>query len=168
MPRAVVLPATTPVSVRTPLEKERLRSLSCLNSAVPTILFKLGIGNSVEGEEVNSISLRTQIRISATRRRYDEAEQGKLRELFGEPHQWKDTLRSVLWTNTNTIVTGFSGGAVFEMPVTRTYDIDVREFIDRLCGGDGEGISPGRLNQMLRTVMALRDISRPLRRVSAP
>ena len=94
-------------------------------AAVPTILFRLGIGNAVEGEEVNSISLRTQIRISATRRRYDEAEQAKLREIFGEPHQWKDTLRSVLWTNTNTIVTGFSGGAVFEMPVTCTYDFDV-------------------------------------------
>jgi Family of unknown function (DUF6084) len=94
-------------------------------AAVPTILFRLGISNAVEGEEVNSISLRTQIRISATRRRYDEAEQAKLRELFGEPHQWKETLRSVLWTNTNTIVTGFSDGATFEMPVTCTYDFDV-------------------------------------------
>ena len=94
-------------------------------AAVPTILFRLGIQNAVEGEEVNSISLRTQIRIAATQRRYDPAEQAKLRELFGEPHQWKDTLRSVLWTNTNTIVPRFSGGAVFEMPVTCTYDFDV-------------------------------------------
>jgi phage terminase large subunit len=31
-------------------------------------------------------------------------------------------------------------------------DIDVREFVDRLCGGEGEGISPGRLNEMLRTL----------------
>ena len=94
-------------------------------AAVPTILFRMGISNAVEGEEVNSISLRSQIRISATQRRYDDAEQEKLRELFGEPHQWKETLRSVLWINTNTIVPGFSGGAVFEMPVTCTYDFDV-------------------------------------------
>ena len=94
-------------------------------AAVPTILFRLGISNAVEGEEVNSISLRTQIRISATRRRYDPPEQAKLRELFGEPHQWKDTLRSVLWTNTSTIVPRFSGGTVFEMPMTCTYDFDV-------------------------------------------
>jgi len=94
-------------------------------AAVPTILFRLGITNAVEGEEVNSISLKTQIRITATQRRYDDAEQGKLRELFGEPHQWKETLRSVLWTNTNTTVPGFSGGAVFEMPMTCTYDFDV-------------------------------------------
>ena len=94
-------------------------------AAVPTILFKLGVRNGVEGEEIDSISLRTQIRIAATQRRYDHTEQGKLRELFGEPHQWKDTLRSLLWTNTDTIVTRFAGGRVFEMPVTCTYDFDV-------------------------------------------
>jgi hypothetical protein len=94
-------------------------------AAVPTILFKLGVQNAVEGEEIDSISLRTQIRIAATQRRYDHTEQGKLRELFGEPHQWKDTLRSLLWTNTDTIVTRFAGGRVFEMPVTCTYDFDV-------------------------------------------
>ncbi len=107
-------------------------------AAVPTILFRLGVQNVVEGEEINSISLRTQIRIAATQRRYDPAEQGKLRELFGEPHQWKDTLRSVLWTNTNTIVTRFSGGGVFEMPVACTYDFDVigTKYFDALEGGE--------------------------------
>ena len=107
-------------------------------AAVPTILFRLGIQNAVEGEEVNSISLRTQIRIAATRRRYDPTEQGKLRELFGEPHQWKDTLRSLLWTNTNTIVPRFSGGSVFEMPVTCTYDFDVvgTKYFAALEGGE--------------------------------
>jgi hypothetical protein len=94
-------------------------------AAVPTILFRLGVQNAVEGEAIDSISLRTQIRIAATQRRYVPDEQVKLRELFGEPHQWKDTLRSLLWTNTNTIVTRFSGGRVFEMPVTCTYDFDV-------------------------------------------
>ena len=94
-------------------------------AAVPTILFRLGIQNSVDGEKVDSISLRTQIRLAATQRRYDPPEQDRLRELFGEPHQWKDTLRSLLWTNTNTIVPRFTGGCVFEMPVTCTYDFDV-------------------------------------------
>jgi hypothetical protein len=94
-------------------------------AAVPTILFRLGITNAVGGEEVNSVSLRSQIRIAATQRRYGTEEQEKLRELFGEPHQWKETLRSLLWTNTDTTVPGFSGGAVFEMPVTCTYDFDV-------------------------------------------
>lgn len=94
-------------------------------AAVPTIAFRLGIANVVDGEDVNSVSLKTQIRIAATQRRYEPEEQGKLRELFGEPHQWKDTLRSFLWTNTNTTVPRFSGSTVFEMPITCTYDFDV-------------------------------------------
>jgi hypothetical protein len=107
-------------------------------AAVPTILFRLGVQNALEGEEINSISLRTQIRIAATQRRYDETEQEKLRELFGESHQWKDTLRSLLWTNTNTIVTRFSGGRVFEMPVACTYDFDVVGTKYFAALGDGE------------------------------
>jgi hypothetical protein len=107
-------------------------------AAVPTILFRLGVQNAVEGEEINSISLRTQIRIAATQRRYDPTEQEKLRELFGEPHQWKDSLRSLLWTNTNTIVTRFSGGRVFEMPVACTYDFDVVGTKYFAALGDGE------------------------------
>ncbi len=107
-------------------------------AAVPTILFRLGVQNAVEGEVIDSISLRTQIRIAATQRRYDQTEQEKLRELFGEPRQWKDTLRSLLWTNTNTIVTRFSGGRVFEMPVACTYDFDVVGTKYFAALGDGE------------------------------
>ena len=36
--------------------------------------------------------------------------------------------------------------------VNRHPDINVREFIDRLCGGDGGGISPDRLSDVLRTL----------------
>jgi hypothetical protein len=107
-------------------------------AAVPTILFRLGVQTAVGGEAIDSISLRTQIRIAATQRRYDQTEQEKLRELFGEPHQWKDTLRSLLWINTNTIVTRFSGGRVFEMPVACTYDFDVVGTKYFAALGDGE------------------------------
>ena len=36
--------------------------------------------------------------------------------------------------------------------VNRHPDVNVREFIDRLCGGDGEGISTERLSDVLRTL----------------
>lgn len=36
--------------------------------------------------------------------------------------------------------------------VNRHPDINVREFIDRLCGGDGGGISTERLSDMIRTL----------------
>ena len=40
--------------------------------------------------------------------------------------------------------------------VNRHPDINVREFIDRLCGGDGGGISPNRLSDVLRTIDELK------------
>jgi hypothetical protein len=36
--------------------------------------------------------------------------------------------------------------------VNRLSDPSVRDFIDRLCGGDGEGISPKRLSDVIRTI----------------
>jgi phage terminase large subunit len=41
--------------------------------------------------------------------------------------------------------------------VNRHPDINVREFIDRLCGGDGGGISPERLSEVLRTLDQLNE-----------
>jgi hypothetical protein len=41
--------------------------------------------------------------------------------------------------------------------INRHPDINVREFIDRLCGGDGGGISPDRLSEVLRTLDQLNE-----------
>jgi hypothetical protein len=93
-------------------------------AAVPSLLFKLRIEN-LEGEPVRSVALNTQIRIAATQRHYEVAEQERLLELFGEPHRWGNTLRSLLWTHTTLQVPPFSGSTVVDMPVTGTYDLEV-------------------------------------------
>ena len=93
-------------------------------AAVPSLLFKLRIEN-LEEEPIHSVALNTQIRIAATQRHYEAAEQERLLELFGEPHRWKDTLRSLLWTHTVLQVPRFSGSTVVDMPVTCTYDLEV-------------------------------------------
>jgi len=93
-------------------------------AAVPSILFKLRIEN-LEEDPIRSVALNTQIRIAATRRHYDPAEQERLLELFGAPGRWKDTLRSLLWTHTVLQVPPFSGSTVVEMPVPCTYDLEV-------------------------------------------
>ena len=93
-------------------------------AAVPSLLFKLRIEN-LEEEPIRSVTLNTQIRISARQRHYDAAEQERLSELFGEPHQWGQTLRSLLWTHTTLQVTPFSGSTVVDMPVPCTYDLEV-------------------------------------------
>jgi hypothetical protein len=93
-------------------------------AAVPSLLFKLRIEN-LEEDPIRSVALNTQIRIAATRRHYDAAEQQRLLELFGEPSRWKDTLRSLLWTHTVLQVPAFSGSTVADMPVSCTYDLEV-------------------------------------------
>jgi len=93
-------------------------------AAVPSLLFKLRIEN-LEEEPIRSVSLNTQVRIAATQRHYDAAEQERLLELFGEPHRWGNTLRSLLWTHTTLQVSPFSGTTVVDMPVPCTYDLEV-------------------------------------------
>jgi hypothetical protein len=93
-------------------------------AAVPSLLFKLRIEN-LEKEPIRSVALNTQIRIAATRRHYDTVEQERLLEVFGEPHRWGSTLRSLLWTHTNLQVPPFSGSTVVDMPVPCTYDLEV-------------------------------------------
>jgi hypothetical protein len=94
-------------------------------AAGPTMLFKLHIGNSVPGEHIHSVMLRVQIRIEVTRRQYDAGAEERLLEVFGEPQRWGETLRSMLWTHTSSIVQHFNDSVVAELPVPCTYDFDV-------------------------------------------
>ena len=94
-------------------------------AASPTMLFKLRVRNAIEGEEIHSIILRAQARIEVTRREYDAATEARLLELFGEPHRWGETLRSLLWTNTSIVVPWFTGSTIADLPVTCTYDFEI-------------------------------------------
>jgi hypothetical protein len=93
-------------------------------AAVPSLLFKLRVEN-LYGEPIRSIALNAQVRIAATQRHYEAAEQERLLEVFGEPSRWGNTLRSLLWTHTVLQVPPFSGSTVVDMPVTCTYDLEV-------------------------------------------
>ncbi|HEY0582407.1 MAG TPA: DUF6084 family protein [Chloroflexota bacterium] len=93
-------------------------------SAVPTLALKLHIVNR-QPQPVRSISLTTQIRIAANRRTYADPEQERLRDIFGEPARWGQTLRSLLWTVSTIQVPGFSGETDVDLPVQCTYDFEV-------------------------------------------
>lgn len=93
-------------------------------AAVPSLLFKLRVEN-LEEEPIRSVSLNTQVRIAATQRHYDTAEQQRLLEVFGASHRWGQTLRSLLWAHTTVQVPRFSGSTVVDMPIPCTYDMEV-------------------------------------------
>jgi Family of unknown function (DUF6084) len=94
-------------------------------AAAPTLAFKLRIDNADPGETIHTVALRCQIQIDATRRRYTQEERGRMRDLFGEPDRWSQTLRSLLWTNANIVVPGFQGSTLADLPVHCTFDFNV-------------------------------------------
>ncbi len=93
------------------------------HAAAPSLRFSLGI--DAQGAAVRSVMLDVQIRIAATQRQYDEAEQAQLGDLFGEAHRWADTLRNLLWTQATLVVPPFDGSTVVDLVVPCTYDFDV-------------------------------------------
>jgi len=94
-------------------------------AAAPLLAFKARIINAPSDEIVHTVALRVQIQIEATRRKYDANEQSRLRDLFGEPDRWGQTLRSMLWTHASVVVPRFTGSVVADIPVPCTFDFNV-------------------------------------------
>src|SRR6202451_9450 len=94
-------------------------------TVAPTLLFKLCIRNAVAGEIIHSVALRCQIQLEVARRQYTAEDQKQLRDLFGEPERWGQTLKTFLWTHTNTIVPPFEGSTKVKLPVPCTFDFNV-------------------------------------------
>ena len=98
-------------------------------TAAPLLIFKLRITHAAANQttvaSIHSIALRCQIRIEPARRRYGVQEQERLRDLFGEPARWGQTLRSTLWTHTNVTVPPFTDQIVVDLPVPCTFDFNV-------------------------------------------
>jgi hypothetical protein len=95
------------------------------HAASPVLVFKLRITNRLADEPIHNVMLRCQIQLEVTRRRYSEADQARLRDLFGEPERWGDTLRNMLWTHTSAVVPPFTGSTLIDLRVPCTFDFNV-------------------------------------------
>src|SRR2546423_785996 len=94
-------------------------------AAAPLLAFKLRVSNRFADEPIHTIALRCQIMIDPARRRYGDEDQERLRDLFGEPERWGQTLRPMLWTHANVIVPSFTGSRVIDLQVPCTFDFNV-------------------------------------------
>jgi hypothetical protein len=94
-------------------------------SATPLLGFKLRVTNADAQEVVQSVSLRCQIQIETTQRKYGAQEQERLLDLFGAPERWSRTLRAMLWTHANVNVPQFQNSVVVDLPVPCTFDFNV-------------------------------------------
>jgi hypothetical protein len=93
-------------------------------AAAPHILFKLRIRNTGD-EAIHSVILQCQIQLDVGRRHYSDDEKERLRDLFGEPARWSQTLRSMLWTTTTVVVPAFEEEASVKLQVPCTFDFNV-------------------------------------------
>lgn len=94
------------------------------NAAAPQISFKVRVTNTEPGP-IHSVALRAQVQIEPQRRRYSEAEQQQLKDLFGEPERWSKSLHPLLWTNAAITIPEFTASTLAEVPVPCTFDFNV-------------------------------------------
>jgi hypothetical protein len=108
------------------------------HAVVPTLRFGLEIGTVGAAAQVRSVALNVEVRIAATRRRYAEAEQGKLVDLFGPPEDWGRNLKTLHWTSFTVQVPSFTGTTEIDLPITCTYDLEVSasRYFDALEHGE--------------------------------
>jgi hypothetical protein len=123
----------------TSLSFEVLDAAAERHAAVPTIMLHVK-AEEADGRRVHALALRCQIRIEPQRRRYNDEEEERLYELFGDTPQWGNSLRPFLWTHVATTVGGFDGAIEFELPVECTYDFEVAAA--KYLHGLGEGDVP--------------------------
>jgi hypothetical protein len=94
-------------------------------AVAPLLTFRLRATNASPDEAIHNVVLRCQIQIESTRRKYDPEEEQRLRDLFGEPQRWGQTLRAMLWTHANVVIPPFAGETVIDLPVTCSYDFNL-------------------------------------------
>ncbi|WAC53713.1 DUF6084 family protein [Gordonia sp. SL306] len=78
-----------------------------------------------DGAGAHAVALRAQVRIEPTRRPYTDAEAAGLVDLFGLRERWSATQRAFLWMHSTTMVPGFTGDTVADLPLPCTYDFEV-------------------------------------------
>jgi hypothetical protein len=98
-------------------------------AAAPHLMFKLHLTEAtapgVPLTPIHAVALRCQLRIEPARRRYSAAEKSRLRDLFGTPERWGQTLRPLLWTHVSVVVPPFVGSGEVVLPVPCSYDFSL-------------------------------------------
>ena len=107
-------------------------------TVAPTLLFKLRIANAAPNETIHSVALRCQIQLEVARRQYTPEDQSHLKDLFGEPDRWSQTLKTMLWTHASVVAPAFQDTAVVDVPVPCTFDFNVAatKYFHGLADGD--------------------------------
>lgn len=93
-------------------------------AVVPNLVARVRVDETT-GEVVHALALRAQVRIEPARRRYSDAEEAGLLDLFGPRERWAGTVRTFDWLHTTAMVPGFTGTTEVDLPLPCTYDVEV-------------------------------------------
>lgn len=93
-------------------------------AVTPNLLARVRIAETTEAV-VHALALRCQIRVEPRRRRYSDAEEAGLLDLFGPRERWGSTLATFPWLHATAMVPGFTGECVTELVMPCTYDFEV-------------------------------------------
>lgn len=74
---------------------------------------------------VHTAVVNCQVRIEPDRRRYDDGETARLRDLFGGPERWGDTLQAFPWVSVTFTVPRFTSATDVTIDVPVSYDLEV-------------------------------------------
>jgi hypothetical protein len=97
--------------------------VSVARGVVPLLSFRLRITEHA-GVPVDAVTLESQIQIEAARRRYkDKREQEALLDLFGEPHRYAKTVRTMVLALATTQVQRFTGSIECDVRVPSSFDL---------------------------------------------
>jgi len=88
-------------------------------------------------EPVESLLLRTSVRIEAGARETTPDEEARLKELFGNKDQWSRGSRSVMWTQVVNVVSAFSESTQVAITLPVSYDLAAiaSKYLRALDGG---------------------------------
>src|SRR5271166_3101610 len=110
-----------------------------LHAAGPILLFKLRVSQANDSPTpIHTIALRCQIRVEPARRTYTTPERERLRDLFGTPERWGQTLRPMLWTHVSLTVppTGATGLVNLPVPCTLDFSLAATKYFDAIEDGE--------------------------------
>jgi hypothetical protein len=93
-------------------------------AVAPQLMIKLRIESAPAAQPIQAILLRCQVQIDAAGRDYSEAEQERLQAQFGGPARFRQSLRSLLWTQASVTVPAFTGSVEAELHLPCSYDFN--------------------------------------------
>jgi len=92
-------------------------------AASPQVALGVEVRVATPGARIQSILLRSSVRIEGGARSHDEEERARLEELFGGEDVWARATRSLLWTQATTVVPAFEGTTTCEVMLPCGYDL---------------------------------------------